>query len=83
VTTGARPTLDEIKTWPATCTVTQAAAALGISKSSAYESIARGDFPVPVVSVRRRHQVITAALVRLLSADAKTAGPEPGRLRTA
>ena len=61
------PTLAEIRGWPATVDVPTSARALGISKSTAYEWIRAGLFPVPVISVRHRHRVPTAGLVRLLS----------------
>ena len=70
------PTLAEIRQWPATVDVEKAAAALGISRTTAYEAIRRGDFPVAVISVRSRRRVVTAALVALLSgaAELPTAG---------
>ena len=61
------PTLDEIRGWPATVDVTAAARALGIATSTAYEWLKLGQFPVRVISVRGRHRVVTAGLVRLLS----------------
>lgn len=60
-------TLDEVKSWPATVDVSTAARALGICPATAYEWIRIGEFPVQVISVRHRHRVITAGLVRLLS----------------
>lgn len=63
------PTLAEIRMWPATVDVRQAALALGIATSTAYEWIKIGEFPVPVISVRHRHRVPTAGLIRLLSAE--------------
>jgi hypothetical protein len=68
------PTLSEIRRWPATVDVPTAASALGISKSTAYEWIRLGEFPVPVISVRHKHRVPTAGLVRLLSTG--EAGPD-------
>lgn len=69
------PTLDEVRTWPATVDVVTAAKALGVSPSTAYEAIARGDFPVRVISVRRRYRVVTAGLVRLLSETEPAGSP--------
>jgi len=64
------PTLDEIRTsWPPTCSVPQAAAALGISRSHAYEAIGLGEFPVKTLTVGRRVLVIVADLVKVLSAE--------------
>ena len=64
----ARPTLDEVRTWPATVDVTLAALALGISKSTAYDAIRAGEFPGKVLTVRRRKCVVTASLLEVLSA---------------
>jgi hypothetical protein len=62
------PTLDEIRTWPATVSVPQAATALGISKGYLHDLINRGEAPVKVLPLNGRHRVITASLVRLLDA---------------
>jgi hypothetical protein len=67
------PTLAEIRDWPATCSVIEAAAALGVSKSAAYEALRIGQFPVRSLRVRRRLVVVTADLIRLLSAGAPDA----------
>lgn len=69
-----RPTLADIRKWPATVDVGRAALALGCSKSSAYESIRRGAFPAKVISVSRRKLVITASLLDLLGGGNATAG---------
>ncbi|GAA3272669.1 helix-turn-helix domain-containing protein [Streptomyces lavendulae] len=60
------PTLDEVKSWPATVGVPQAATALGCSKSQLYELIKRGESPVKILPLGRRYVVITRSLVRLL-----------------
>lgn len=60
------PTLDEVRSWPATVSVTKAATALGVSKTYLHQLIKRGESPVKVLPVNGRHRVITAALVRLL-----------------
>jgi excisionase family DNA binding protein len=68
-----RPTLNQIKRWPPTCTVADAAAALGVATSTAYQWVKEGRFPVATISVGRRRirtQVVTAALVRLLEGKA-------------
>jgi predicted DNA-binding transcriptional regulator AlpA len=65
----SRPTLDEIRTWPATVKIPQAATALGISKSHAYELARTGELPVKVLRVRGVCNVVTASLVAVLSAD--------------
>ncbi|MGW2565802.1 DNA-binding protein [Streptomyces sp. NPDC001537] len=67
---GEPATLDEVRTWPALVSLTQAARALGIGRTTAFTLAARGAFPVPVVRVvGRRQQVRTADLVRYLEAD--------------
>ncbi|MFD8739393.1 helix-turn-helix transcriptional regulator [Streptomyces sp. NPDC059618] len=60
------PTLAEIRDWPATVNVPEAARAIGISKSHFFELIKRGEAPVAVLSFGARHRVVTASLVRLL-----------------
>ena len=62
----ARPTLAEVKDWPATVDVPQAARALGCSKSHLYDLIKRGEAPVRTLPFGRRHVVITQSLVTLL-----------------
>lgn len=65
--TATRPTLDEIRCWPATVTVEQAALALGISRASAYEYIRRGTFPARSLKVSGRRVVVTASIVAALA----------------
>ncbi|MFE9003242.1 DNA-binding protein [Streptomyces sp. NPDC007875] len=60
------PTLAEIRKWPATVPVPQAALALGCSKSHLHELIKRGEAPVRTIPFGRRHVVITQSLVTLL-----------------
>lgn len=61
------PTLDEIRSWPATVDVERAAQALGIGKTKLYELIRRGEAPVRVLDFGAK-RVVTASLVRLLEA---------------
>ncbi|MEE4595768.1 helix-turn-helix domain-containing protein [Streptomyces sp. DSM 41524] len=63
------PTLEEIRAWPATVDVCQAARALGISKSHLYDLIKRGQSPIRVVAFGNRYRVITASLIRYLESD--------------
>ena len=65
-TATATPTLDDVRGWPATVGVAQAAMALGISKSHLYGLVKRGTAPVRTLSFGARHRVVTASLVRLL-----------------
>ncbi|MGV9422751.1 DNA-binding protein [Streptomyces sp. NPDC003656] len=73
VTANSAPTLAEIKTWPATISITRCALALGCGKSALYDQIKRGDLPVRTIRVGRRTAVVTASLVRLL----ETGDPDP------
>lgn len=67
----ARPTLTDIRQWPATCSVRQAARAIGCSPTHLAALIRRGESPVKTVPLgsSRRQLVITADLVRLLSGE--------------
>jgi predicted DNA-binding transcriptional regulator AlpA len=60
-------TLEEIRNWPPTIDVTTAARVLGISRSSAYELVKVGQFPVRTLRVGSRVRVLTHDLVRVLS----------------
>lgn len=62
------PTLREIRSWPPTCDPAQAGLALGVGRSTVYESLRRGDFPGRAIRVGGRWRVITASLVELLEA---------------
>ncbi|EHR59176.1 Prophage CP4-57 regulatory protein (AlpA) [Saccharomonospora cyanea NA-134] len=63
------PTLAEIRdNWPASVDVAKAATAFGISRSHAYELVARGEFPARVIKVGGRYRVITASVIGVLSA---------------
>lgn len=67
------PTLADIRKWPATVGVTEAAPALGVSPSHLRALVARGEAPVQVLRMGRRYCVITASLVRLLSGETEAA----------
>ena len=64
----AQPTLDEIRQWPAAVTITRASAAFGISRSCGFELAKRGQFPAKVIKAGGRWCVVTADIVRQLSA---------------
>lgn len=68
--TARRLSLAEVRKLPATVDVKTAARALGVSRSTAYEAIRQGTFPVRVVPVSRRKVVITASLIALLEGGA-------------
>ncbi|MDX3753993.1 DNA-binding protein [Streptomyces sp. AK02-04a] len=69
--TQAQPTLAEVRQWPATCSVRQAARAIGCSPTHLANLIRRGESPIKCVPLgsSRRQLVITADLVRLLSGE--------------
>lgn len=54
-----------------TYSIEEAAAALGVGRSTAYDAIKRGEFPVPVIRVGARLVVSRAALDALLDPDGK------------
>lgn len=62
----AGPTLADVREWPATVGVAQAATALGISRNQLYEEIRTGAAPVRVLRFSRRIVVVTSSLVALL-----------------
>jgi len=61
-----RPTLDEVRQWPAAVDVGDACNAIGLSRSWGYELVKAGEFPARVLRIRGRTKVLTASLVRLL-----------------
>lgn len=67
------PTLDEVRTWGATCSVVAAGRSLGMSRNTAYSAIKAGTFPVRVIHIGGRYRVATAELVALLDAPAQNA----------
>jgi predicted DNA-binding transcriptional regulator AlpA len=69
VLTAERPTLDQVRQWPATVGIPEASAALGISRSHGYELAATDEFPVRLIRAGGRVVVITSDLIRLLSAE--------------
>lgn len=68
MSSGEGPTLTEVKSWPATVSVPDAAKALGVSKSFLYDLVKRGEAPVRTLPFGKCHRVITASLVHLLEA---------------
>ncbi len=59
-------TLAEVRRWPPTVNIEQAARALGVSRSSLYQAVGEGCAPVEVIRVRRTMRVLTHSLVELL-----------------
>ena len=64
---GQRPTLAQIRRWPASVNVEDAARALGISRASLYTAIAEDRSPVEVIIVGRRKKVLTHSLIAVLT----------------
>lgn len=64
------PTLDEIRTWPATVDPPTGGLPFGISRSYAYELIKQGKFPAQVIEVGGKKRVITASILRALGGTA-------------
>jgi hypothetical protein len=67
--TQARPTLAEIRKWPATVSLPKAALALGCSARHLQERVRCGDSPVKTLPFGNRNVVITADLLRVLSGE--------------
>lgn len=49
--------------------VDEAAILLGLSRSSLYRSLQRGDLPLPVCTINGRHRIPHRAVERLLAGD--------------
>ena len=77
MTAPARPvSLAELRQSGPTVNVENAARALGVSRSAAYEALARGEFPAKVIVCGSRLKVVTASLIGLLDED-RTAAEAP------
>lgn len=63
------PTLDEVKRWPATVSITHACRALGISRAYGYELSALNQFPARTLRVGGSVRVLTVSLVKVLSGE--------------
>ncbi|MFE1441575.1 helix-turn-helix domain-containing protein [Streptomyces sp. NPDC058739] len=62
-------TLAEVRTWPALVSITQAARALNIGRTTAFTLAAQGRFPVPVERAMGHQRIRTADLIRYLEGD--------------
>ena len=71
----ARTTLAQAAKLPASLSLIEAAALLGIGRTHAYNLEATGEFPVPVLHLGRVIRVPTAPLLELLGLP--TPAPEP------
>jgi predicted DNA-binding transcriptional regulator AlpA len=63
------PTLDQVRSWPATVSLTQACRALGISRSFGYELAALDQFPARSLRIGGSVRVLTVSLVKVLSGE--------------
>lgn len=63
------PSLDALRNGPPTVDLPTAAKAIGISRSYAYELVARDEFPARTITVGSKRRVLTASLVALLEDD--------------
>jgi excisionase family DNA binding protein len=70
---GREVTLSDIRRWPAAVDVAQAARALGVGRSTAYQAIAEGTFPATVIKVGRRQRVLTHSLIAVLEGSERQA----------
>lgn len=77
------PTIDDIRTWPATVDVATASRAIGISRSYGYELAKRGEFPVRSLAVGGKTRVLTADLMRVLGISPESSEAAPGRAASA
>lgn len=59
-------TLDELRAWPPTVDVDEAAVALGISRGHLYASIKRGECPIKTIKIGSRIRVLTRSLIEHL-----------------
>jgi hypothetical protein len=57
------PTIEEIKTWPATVDLVTAARPYGIGRTKAHEMARAGTFPVRVLMIGNRYRVSTAEIL--------------------
>ncbi|TCJ34508.1 DNA-binding protein [Parafrankia sp. BMG5.11] len=67
-------TAQDIERLGATISIVVAGEILGIGRTKAYELAARNEFPVPVLRVKGRYQVPTAALKHLLGIRKENGG---------
>lgn len=67
------PTLAEVRKWPATVSVADAARALGVSPSHLHTLMRNGASPVEFLPFGKTRRVITADLVAVLSGERRAA----------
>ncbi len=82
------PSIDDLRHWPPTVPLwPDAAGALGLSRTAAYELVRRGELPVRTLRLGRLLRVLTAELLAVLGIplttthdEAPTAATAPGAL---
>jgi excisionase family DNA binding protein len=62
-TRDSQPTLDQVRSWPPTVDVEEAATALGVSRGHLYAAIKRGECSVKTIKIGSRIRVLTISLV--------------------
>jgi hypothetical protein len=67
-------TLAQIRQLPAAVSVEAAAVAVGVARSSLYQSIAEGSCPLRTIRVRRTLRVLTSSIIDWLEGDGDRAG---------
>lgn len=67
------PSLDEVRSWGATCSVPDAGSCWGLSRSCAYYYASIGEFPVRVIKVGSRQRVLVSELIAALTGDSTAA----------
>lgn len=65
-------TYDEIRQWPASVPLVQAARAFGLGRTAAYKMALGGTFPARTVKVGRRYRVATEDILAVLGAKPGT-----------
>lgn len=60
------PTLDEIKTWPATVGIPRAGSSVLLSRSRSYELAKAGKFPFKTIQVGSTLRVLTSDILAVL-----------------
>jgi hypothetical protein len=64
-----RLTIDEVRALGTTTDVVTAGAVLGIGRTTAYQLVWAGQFPVPVRRIGRKHVVAVAHLLRAIGVE--------------
>lgn len=63
----AAPTLDEVRTWPATVDVPTGGRVYHLTRPTAFRLARSGKFPARVLKVGGRYRVVTASIIATLT----------------